>query len=235
MANLDQLARIENINTHAVLAKLADLYRDAQNDSSQVIPPVTLHMKAGYSLQGHVLSLSGDHGPQSVLLLLHNPSQEEPTDLTYIITSEIAALTIHDAMKVIEQLSDGLISRPSGPPPSMNEISRQLKTLIDELNRSTEGSMTAELSEIPPNSTPEVLQALSITIRDLGSVLKKIASEELGRQALKERGFKFVFKTDIEAKMQVHRNLCHICVGVNGDAVDRPSRESLRSNINEFL
>ncbi len=235
MANLDQLARIENINTHAVLAKLADVYRDAQNDTSQVIPPVTLHMKAGYSLQGHILALSGDHGPLSVLLLLHDPSQEEPTDLTYILADEIAALTIHSAVNVIEQLSDGLISRPSGPPPSIDELSRQIKTLIDEINKTTEGAMTGELSEIPPNSAPEVLQALSLTVRDLGSVLKKLADEELGRLALKERGFKFIFKTDAEAKMQIHRNHCHIFVGVSGQSVDRLSRESLRSNIHEFL
>lgn len=235
MGILAQLATIENIGTLATLEKLAEVYGEAHRMPQGSVPFTTLFLKSGLSLRGQVLALSSDAGPRSVLFLIYDPKAQEAVDLTYVIVDEVAAVTIHNAIAMINALSDGRIGRPGGPAPSRGEIAGALTAMIDELNEICEGEMTADIGGVPENSPPEVLHAIALTARDLYATLRKIASEELGRQALREKSFKFSFRLGEEPGVHVNRAQFHVSIGVQGNRVDRVSRESLRVNIEEFL
>ncbi|MCM2282721.1 MAG: hypothetical protein NDI61_12835 [Bdellovibrionaceae bacterium] len=235
MAILAQLASIDNLGILATLEKLAEAYREGRQNPQSPSPFSTLFLKSGLSMRGHILALSADSGPRSVLFLILDPKALEPGDLTYVLVSEIAGVTVHGAAAIVDQLSDGRVARPMGPPPSRGDLTRTLKAMIDELNQIVEGKMAADLNGVPENASAEILNSVSLTIRDLYATLRKLASEELGRQALHEKGFHFSIRVGEEAVVQIQKNQVAISIGVRGAHVERVSRESMRVNIEEFL
>lgn len=235
MGILAQLASIENLGTWASLEKLAEAYAESRTSSQTPAPYSTLFLKSGLSMRGQVLALSNDAGPNSVLFLIHDSKAQEPTDLTYVLWDEIAAVTIHSAAGIIERLSDGRVAKPSGPPPTRGELALLLKTMIDEINVICEGAMTADLGGVPEGASAEALNAISLTMRDLHATLRKLATEELARQALRELGLRFSFHVGDLASVQVTKSQFEIYIGVQGSKTDRVSRESLRVNIEELF
>ncbi len=235
MGLLAQLASIENLGVHASLETLAEAYREATQSAGPPAPFSTLFLKSGLSMRGHVMALSADTGPRSVLFLIFDPKSQEPTDLTYVLCEQIAAVTIHGASAIVEQLSDGRVLKPSGPPPSRGELAHRLKATIDEINKLVEGTMSADLNGVPENASDDVLNAVALSIRDLHATLRKFASEELSRQALREKGFRFAIRIAEEPAVQIQNKQVDIYVGAQGTRAERVSRESLRVNIEEFL
>ncbi len=230
MGTLSQLATIENLGALAALEKLAEIFAE-----TGPAPFATLFLKSGLSMRGQVLALSADAGPRSALFLIHDPKAREPADLTYVLCDEVAAVTIHNAVAVVDALSDGRVGKPGDPAPARGEIARTLKSMLDELNEICSSDMTGGLDGVPEDSPPEVLNAVALAARDVYATLKKVAAEELGRQALREKGFQFTFRVAQEPQINVNSSQFEVSVGVQGGRVDRVSRDSLRVNIEEFL
>jgi hypothetical protein len=230
MSTLAQFATIPNTGTHTALKRLAEAFLEATKNSNKAPPVATLFLRSGVSLRGSVIALSTDD-PLSVLFV---PAESE-TDLIYILVTEISGVVVHNAVGLIETLSDGRIAKPMTNAPSMAELHKLAKAATDELNTMTEGKMSISFQEPAGNSPPAVYHGLYHALRDVFIILRKKASEELGRQHLHERGFQFVIRTAESAEVQVRDNHFQVLVGVDGEQVERVTRESIRSNIEEFI
>jgi hypothetical protein len=117
----------------------------------------------------------------------------------------------------------------------MNELNRMAKGAIDEVNGIADAKMTLTLHEPAAKSSPDVFHGLYQTLRDLYIILKKMVGEELSRQHLRERNFQFVLRMGENAEVQVKDSQFLIYVGVDGKKVERVSRDSIRTNLEEFL
>ncbi len=230
MSTLSQLSLVPNLSTKGALEKLIEAFIEAQRSTSKTPPISTLFLKSGITVRGYVLAMSDDTGPQTVVYM-----PEGETDVSYIHFSEIAGLTVHNAVQLIEQLSDGRVAKPLGTAPSMNELNRLAKGAIEEVNGIADAKMTLTLHEPAAQSSPEVFHALYQTLRDLYIILRKMVGEELSRQHLRERNFQFVLRTAENAEVQVKDVQFSLFVGVDGKKVERVSRESIRTNLEEFL
>jgi hypothetical protein len=230
MSTLSKLSTVPNLSTKGALEKLVEAFVEAQKSSSKTPPLSTLFLKSGITVRGYVLALSEETGPQTVVYM-----PEGETDVSYINYSEIAGLTVHNAVQLIEQLSDGRVAKPLNAAPSMNELNKMAKGAIDEVNGIADAKMTLTLHEPSAKSSPEVFHGLYQTLRDLYIILRKMVGEELSRQHLRERNFQFVLRVGENAEVQVKDAQFSIFVGVEGKKVERVSRDSIRTNLEEFL
>jgi hypothetical protein len=230
MSTLSQLSLVPNLSAKGTLEKLVEAFVEAQRSSQKSPPLATLYLKSGVTLRGYVIAMSADTGPQSVVFI-----PETENDLSYIHLAEVAAVTVHNAVQLIEQLSDGRIGKPLGAAPSMTELNRLAKGAVDEVNSIADSKMALTLQEPPAQSAPEVYHGLYQTLRDLYIILRKMVSEELSRQHLKEKNFQFTLRVAENAEVQVKNSQFIIFLGVDGKNIDRVSRESIRTYLEEFL
>lgn len=232
MSTLLQLAQVPNIGPTGVLERLIEDAREAAQGTQKTLPLTTLFLKSGLSLRGHVIALSEDSGPRSIVLLMQG-AQDQAQDLSYVLLSEIAGLAVHNAVNAIEHLSDGRITKPLANAPTPADLHKVAKAVIEEINLLTDGQMTLAVQETGAENSPELLQGLYLTLRDLYSVLKKLAGEELGRRSLEQIGFQFTIRVADVAAVQIKRNACAITVGSGPNGIERVSRDSLRAYLEE--
>ena len=231
MSTLSHFALIPNLGTASVIEKLAESFKETAKNPQKKANSVTLYLKSGLGLRGHIVAVTEDTGPKTVVYL---PEDAKDSDMGYILLSEVVAVVVHQAVALIEQLSDGRIAKPMATAPSMNELNRLAKTAIDEVNAASDGKMTLTIHE-PAQKSAEVMNGLYLTLRDLYSILRKSVSEELGRQHLHERNFQFSIRLAEQAEVQVRDANFQILLGVDGEGVVRVSRDSIRSYLEEFM
>lgn len=146
------------------------------------IPAVTLHLRSGRDVYGHVLEVSDDRRAGKVVLL-HAPGPElrnPQTDAMYLAAASIEALTVHDV-----ELRDKPVEAPAGTPtPTGLQLKRRFAELARTLGEPYGGEIAVELSGSPD---ADGLRALSALADRLVDVMRKLAADELGREAVREK------------------------------------------------
>jgi hypothetical protein len=183
----DRFKALEALKARGLEEVLDELHALKQRQRSGLpvrIPAVTLHLRSGRDVYGHVLEVAEDRRAGRVVLL-HAPGPElrnPQTDAMYLAAASIEALTVHDV-----ELQDRPVAAPGMPAPAA-PTSLQLKRRFAELARTLGepygGEVPVELSGTPD---AEGLSALSALADRLVEVMRKLAADELGREAVREK------------------------------------------------
>ncbi len=242
MSSIAMLSNIETSGLSSALEKLTGLAQDYVQTNGETVPPIlTLFMKSGVALQGYVINVTPGPERRTVLFAVINSAEgaslelKDLEDLSYIFLDEVASITVHQAINIIDLISEGKISRSLGQAPSIGQIENELNQLIENINGLMETQIAADIGELPDPINNEVLHALKATVQDLAYVLKKISLSEISTQALQNNPIRFKITVDDEARVEFNKRQCIVHLGFNGTRALRVSRESLFNNIEELI
>ncbi len=165
-----------------VLDELHGLKQRQRSGLPVRIPAVTLHLRSGRDVYGFVLEVAEDRRAGR-MVLLHAPGPElrnPQTDAMYLAAASIEALTLHDV-----ELQDKPVEAPAGTPaPTGLQLKRRFAELSRTLGEPYGGEVPLELSGAPD---ADGLRALASLADRLVEVMRKLAADELGREAVREK------------------------------------------------
>ena len=151
----------------AVLRLLAAIVRA---DGDGELPALAIHLTGGQVLDGYLVRVDADQGHEVAVLA------GRATDrLTYALTADVIAVTVHDPERFQDALTAGALPRPStGPPPSRLALRRDFAPTADfPLRLDWEG--------LPDSG--DALANLARLLRSLREASDEIRADELGRRA----------------------------------------------------
>jgi hypothetical protein len=167
-----------------VLEELVELRRRQQAGVPLLLPLVTLHLRSGRDIQGHVLDVVEERqGVRSLLLHVPGPDVRSPReDALYLSTHVVEALTLHGAPRA------GTVSEAALPPPPS---ALQLRRRLEEVRRALALALGVELEAAfghgTDDDTPDTLRALGELLGRAQGVLQRLAADPLGHEALREK------------------------------------------------
>jgi hypothetical protein len=162
-----------------VLDELGDLSRRSRAGEPVRVPLVTLYVDSGAVFTGFILDLEPE--PRGgKWLLVHIPgegSRQPAPDVVYLHGDHIVALIVHNVVEMGKPPADA-------PSPTRLELRREMEQVNNEINSllETEVCFQIEWEELPDEGDP--LWALDYLLRTAGTVIKDVAADDLGRQAL---------------------------------------------------
>ncbi len=173
------LGRLEARRLDDILDELGDLARRHRAGEPVRVPLVTLYLNSGAIFTGFILDIEPE--PRGgKWLLLHTPgegSRQPAPDVVYLHGEHLVALTVHDVAEMGKPPADS-------PVPTRLELRRKMEQVQNELGSliGAEIKLEVDWDKVPEDG--DALWALDYLLRTAGTVLKEIAADEMGRQAL---------------------------------------------------
>jgi hypothetical protein len=166
---------------------LARSFEQSEDPAQPRLPTVILHLRSGRDLSGRVVSLGQvrDRGQVLILQISGDGRFNNETGATYVPLDAVEAVTVLEADRFADLLSDGTLAAPPSnePAPSRLDIVRAGEEAAAALAKERGVSLKLEL-EGAAGLDGEALRGLSIAVREAFSALSEIAGDELGKEAL---------------------------------------------------
>jgi hypothetical protein len=178
---VEALRRLAAQSIEAAADELLALRRRADGGEEVPVPLVTLHLKSGRDLVGHLLARGGDGGGSC---LLHVPGANGASgrfasdDAAYVPLAAIEALTVHSAGQL------ALAVAALTPVPSRVELSRRVAELGRSLSERAHHGVSVEVDWERLPAGEESMKALAQTVEAASRALAAVAAETAGREAL---------------------------------------------------
>jgi hypothetical protein len=221
------LAELPSQSVGRLLESLVKL-RERRDAGEKIrVPYVTLHLRSGRDVSGFVLKLGTSPGPD-VNVLLHAPGGDGRApdyDALYAPVSAIEAVTVHDVPRLSTAPAD------AGPAPSRLEVRRRIKELADALSTAMGTTIACALGDDVPEGEP--MRAVNETVTDAGELLRALAGEEVGLQALKERLQSIQFSSSAQPTVELGAGRLTLIAAAN--ALQRMSKEHLKAAIERLF
>jgi hypothetical protein len=159
-----------------LLGELADLASRAKRGEELRLPVVTMHLRSGRDLFGHVLAVGRDSS-----VLFHSIGRDHRSldyDAVHLASSSIEAVTRHDVQNV------GRAPDLSKDAPTKLELKRKGASL-----ESTFGELGAKLSINFGDSELDEDQRRSLAdlIEELSRIFGELLGDELGKEAIAQK------------------------------------------------
>ncbi|HEX4622083.1 MAG TPA: hypothetical protein VH208_11000 [Myxococcaceae bacterium] len=191
------------------------------------VPYVTLHLRSGRDVSGFVLKLGTSPGPD-VNVLLHAPGNDGRApdyDALYAPVSAIEAITVHDVPRLSTASAD------AGPAPSRLEVRGRIKELSDALSTALGTTIACALGDDVPEGEP--MRAVNDTAIDASELLRGLAGEEAGLQALKDRLQSIQFSSSAQPTVELAAGRLTVTAAAN--ALQRMSKQHLKAAIERLF
>jgi hypothetical protein len=178
---VEALRRLTAQSIDAVVDELLALRRRAEAGESVPTPLVTMHLRSGRDVVGHLLARSDAAMPGSAWLL-HVPSSREGAfsgdDVAYVPPDVVEAMTVHGAGQL------ALAVAALAPAPSRLELSRRAAELGRSLSERAHHGVAVEVDWEQLPTGDEALKALAHVLERTARALAQLAAEPRGRAAL---------------------------------------------------
>jgi hypothetical protein len=163
-----------------------------------VLPRVTLGLRSGRTVSGHVRELLGEHGGGGAVLL-HVPREGgQPHDEAVIIP--VGAI---ETVSILDVPSLGLLERGAQAVPTLLQVRRQLATLEAHVRAATGTSLDVAVAPGVSGTSPEELRALGFLAERTREVLEPLVKDEQVRQALREKVKRLHLRTDAQSSVSL--------------------------------
>lgn len=161
-----------------LVAELAEMAAQAQQDQSVRAPVLTAYLAQGASIHGELVDAV--HGPGGLHLCLARAVVDRHTrDLAFFPASAITALIVHDVDRLLAPPAD------APEPPSRLSLLRAAADARARLLAVTGASIDLQLDGVDdPGGDSSARAALGEALPGVLDVLTAIAQDELGRTAL---------------------------------------------------
>lgn len=191
--------------------------REASTDSIDV-PRVTVLLASGEWVVGHVLAVG--RSQETALIATGGKN------FTLVRIDQVSAATIGADPDVAELFGEPG-PRPAAPPTKL-QLSRRLDALRSALSEACGQALTVQVrwSDFP--TTPPAMIEMGRLVGDLGAVLRGLADEALGRDALRRFKRVEVVRGEAAAAVADTRTL-RIVAKVTGERVRGPASEQVES------
>lgn len=205
----DRFQALEGLRARGLDEVLDELHglKQRQREGLPVrIPTVTLHLRTGRDVVGHVLDV-GD-GPRGRMVLLHVPGPElrnPQMDAMSLAAASIEAITVHDVERQ---------GTPAETPPAPAPSALQLRRRLAELQRTLGERLGRELHvELSGEPDMDGLRALSALADRLGEVLQKLARDAMGQEVLREQVRRVVLAVSEGPSASLHEGVLTLTTG----------------------
>ena len=235
MLDISQLVGAPHLGISGLLEILVETLRQAVQTKREAVPLVSVFLRSGHSLHGYAVGFSTT--PEAKTLIFANLPTDAgtPKDLSYILLSQIDSVTVQDAISTIDHLSDGVVATPLSGDSSVQRLSSELQTLTQEINSIKGMKITTEIADLGQDPNSQTIDGLRHVVRDWSVVVRKLASDDLRRQAFEAKPIKFLFEVRNDATVEFSEGLCHISIRSGKRGVERPTRTAIQSTIEELL
>lgn len=183
----EMLARFPAKPVADLLELLAQSYANADDPENPGLPRVTLHLCSGRDLLGCVIKLGQDPARgQTLLVRVAGADLRSPeVHALYVPVSSIEAVTVNNADRVADLLSDGALPAPPStlPAPSRLELARNAEELAQMLAKERGVTLKPNLGA-EAGLEEAALRSLSVLVKDAFAALSNIAADPLGKTSL---------------------------------------------------
>jgi hypothetical protein len=181
---VEALRRVAAQSIEAVADELLALRRRADLGEGLPLPLVTLHLKSGRDLIGHLLARSVAGAGAGGTWLMHVPGANGASgrfasdDAAYVPATAIEAVTVHGAGQL------ALAVAALAPVPSRLELSRRVAELGRSLSERAHHGVAVEVDWERLPAGDESMKVLAQTVERTSQALAAVVSEMAGREAL---------------------------------------------------
>jgi hypothetical protein len=181
---VEALRTLRPQSIEAAADELLALKRRADAGDEGPVPLVTLHLKSGRDLTGHLLARGATGSAAGGSWLLHVPGANGASgrfasdDAAYVPAGAIEAMTVHGAGQL------ALVVAALAPVPSRLELSRRVAELGRALSERTHHGVAVEVDWERVPASEEMMKALAQTVELAARALAALAAEAAGREAL---------------------------------------------------
>lgn len=216
------LARLGAKSLDALIEQLAGLRRAR----GEQVPRVTLHLASGRDVSGWLVEAVGGQ------LLVHaagDDPRRTGDDALFLPRAALAAITVHDAGELALSLE------AERTPPTRLELKRRAAELSAAVSQAVGEPVTYEIAWDAVMESGPPLRSLEDLMLECTEALKGIASDPLGRSALRERLRKVCFVEGPRAAAAMEGGTLIVCATLAQGAEGRLDGEQLRGAIEASL
>lgn len=204
------------------------------SESAPAAARISFHLRSGSTFTGQLLTskVTSSGNVTCFTVLLDNSK----SDVLFLESRDIEAVTIHDSLYLIDDLTAGQVETVSQDVPSVLDLKRLIKKIKDQTSHILEKDICLdfEWSTLPGTQDP-VVWSLKVQLDILGTVISKYSGDTLFMKSFRDQVDSILLAHGEEPSVDIRDKVLMIHVDLLNASSGRHSTESLQDRIEEIL